>query len=214
MSPTTDVPQQEKPTLEQELERLQAAEAGLERKTKDMWSAEVAALVVAFIALVLGAAALVAGISKSTSTTTVMMRSGAAGAANSSPATKTPAAANGMMGATSAPTGAAAARTINVRLGEMWVRPSRASIAAGKVTFVARNMGMLEHELMIERLPLEMDGPGRPSEGSAQGMIEAMDPMESGKMTVRLTPGAYELFCNLSGHYAAGQHTRFTVTKA
>ena len=88
------------------------------------------------------------------------------------------------------------------------------TIAAGKVTFVARNIGMLKHELMIERVPLKMDGPGRPNEDSAQGMIKDMDSMQSGKMTVRLTPGTYELFCNVPGHYAAGQHTLFTVTKA
>jgi uncharacterized cupredoxin-like copper-binding protein len=31
-------------------------------------------------------------------------------------------------------------------------------------------------------------------------------------MTLKLTPGNYMLFCNVSGHYAAGQHIRFSVT--
>jgi len=57
-----------------------------------------------------------------------------------------------------------------------------------------------------------MDGPGRPNEEAALGMIEDMEPGESGTMTLRLTPGTYVLFCNVSGHYAAGQHMRFTVT--
>jgi uncharacterized cupredoxin-like copper-binding protein len=31
-------------------------------------------------------------------------------------------------------------------------------------------------------------------------------------MTVNLKPGMYELFCNVPGHYAMGQHTMFKVT--
>lgn len=67
-------------------------------------------------------------------------------------------------------------RTIHVKLGEMWVRPDYASVKAGKVTFAATNTGQLEHELMIERMPLKMDRPGRPNEEAAQGMIEDMEP--------------------------------------
>jgi hypothetical protein len=44
------------------------------------------------------------------------------------------------------------------------------------------------------------------------GMIEDMSSGSSGRMTVRLSPGTYVLFCNVPGHYAAGQHTTFTVT--
>ena len=219
MSQTADIAQEDKPTLERELEQLQIAEANLERKTKDMWSAEVVALVVAFIALILGLAGFVAGLSKATGgTTTVIMRSpgagGSANAATGAAAAKRgmPAAAGGMMrNRTAATTGP---RTVNVALGEMYVRPSRATITAGKVTFVARNMGMLTHELMIERMPMKMSGPGRPVESAAQGMIADMGHGGTGKMTMKLTPGTYMLFCNVPGHYASGQHTLFTVTKA
>jgi uncharacterized cupredoxin-like copper-binding protein len=31
-------------------------------------------------------------------------------------------------------------------------------------------------------------------------------------MTLRLHPGMYMLFCNVTGHYAAGQHTVLKVT--
>ena len=30
-------------------------------------------------------------------------------------------------------------------------------------------------------------------------------------MTVNLKAGSYQLFCNVPGHYAAGQHTNITV---
>ena len=35
-----------------------------------------------------------------------------------------------------------------------------------------------------------------------------------GRMTLRLSPGTYMLFCNAPGHYAAGQHILFDVTKS
>jgi uncharacterized cupredoxin-like copper-binding protein len=217
MSDTTDIPQKDSKTLEQELEQLQAAESNLERKTKDMWSAEVVALVMAFIALVLGVSALAVGLSKTGETTTVMMRAaGAKGTGAGAPATAAmPGAASGMMGKrTTAAGGAAGGRTVNVTLGEMYVRPSRTTISAGKVTFAAKNVGMLEHELMIERAPIKMSSPGHPIEDAAMGMIDDMGHLGTGKMTLKLTPGTYVLFCNVSGHYAAGQHTQFTVTKS
>jgi uncharacterized cupredoxin-like copper-binding protein len=33
-------------------------------------------------------------------------------------------------------------------------------------------------------------------------------------MTLKLMPGKYMLFCNVPGHYAAGQHTVLTVTQS
>lgn len=109
---------------------------------------------------------------------------------------------------------AAAARTVSVELGEMYVKPSMRSISAGKVTFTAQNMGKLEHELMVEPAPIKFDAPGKPTEDAATGMIEDMGPGGHGKMSMRLKPGKYVLFCNVPGHYAAGQRTTFTVTES
>lgn len=215
MSETTDMPRKDSQMLEQELEQLQAAEATLERKTKDMWGAEVVALVMGFIALIIGVAALAVGLTNSGGTTTVMMRAaGNAGAAGKPAGTAMHNSSAGMMGGNTAAPGAAAARTVHVILGEMYVRPDKTTISAGKVTFAAINRGMLTHELMIERVPIKMEGPGRPVEKAAMGMVNDMGHMGTGKMTLKLTPGTYQLFCNVPGHYAAGQHTLFTVTKA
>ncbi len=68
------------------------------------------------------------------------------------------------------------------------------------------------HELMIERAPIKLESPGKPDEMAAQGMIQDMKTGQTGQMTVQLKPGNYVLFCNVSGHYAAGQHIPFTVT--
>ena len=115
-----------------------------------------------------------------------------------------------MMGGSGAAQGAIS--TVKVELGEMYVKPSVSSVQAGKVEFVARNVGSVAHELMVERMPIQMDASGMPPEDAAMGMIDEMGPMHGGRMTLRLKPGKYALFCNVPGHYAAGQQTTLTVT--
>jgi uncharacterized cupredoxin-like copper-binding protein len=101
---------------------------------------------------------------------------------------------------------------VSSTLGEYYIHPNMTSVRAGKIEFSARNVGQVTHELMVERMPMKMDGPGQPNEDAAQGMIDDMGPGASGKMTLALQPGMYMLFCNLPGHYAAGQHTMLRVT--
>ena len=125
--------------------------------------------------------------------------------------------AGGMMSGASGVANAATPTTsshpvVSSTLGEYWVHPNMTSVPAGKVTFTAKNVGQVAHELMIERAPIKMDGPMQPNEDAAQGMIADMAPGESGKMTLNLKPGMYQLFCNVQGHYAAGQYTMFRVT--
>ena len=65
---------------------------------------------------------------------------------------------------------------------------------------------------MVERMPIKFASPMHPTEDAALGMIEDMDAGQSGRVAVSLTPGRYMVFCNVTGHYAAGQHTVFRVT--
>lgn len=104
--------------------------------------------------------------------------------------------------------------TVYVQLGDWWVAPAVSTVRAGKVTFIAKNVGMATHELMIERAPIKLTAPGQPDEMATQGMIEYMTSGQSGRTTLRLGPGNYVLFCNVPGHYAAGQHISFTVAKS
>jgi uncharacterized cupredoxin-like copper-binding protein len=104
--------------------------------------------------------------------------------------------------------------TVYVQLGDIWVSPAVPTVKAGKVVFKATNVGNIEHELMVERMPMKFDAPNQPTEEAAQGMIENMQGGASGQMTMHLKPGTYMLFCNVEGHYAAGQHILFKVTKA
>ena len=105
----------------------------------------------------------------------------------------------------------AGTRRVRVTLGEMYVRPSVRSVPAGKVTFVVRNVGKVEHELIVEGMPIRMEAEGMPAHDAGLGMTEHMGPGAKETLTLRMKPGTYELFCNVPGHYAAGQKTKFTV---
>ena len=191
-------------TMEEELKELEANESALERRTNSLLLSNALGLVFGLLGFGIAILALIFALSNRDNNGTSPMRTGSAGSAMAGGA---------MMGGAAvgnaAPTGV---RTIHVKLGEMWVRPDYTSVKAGRITFAAANTGQLAHELMIERMPLKMDAPGRPNEEAAQGMIEDMEPGDRGRMTLKLTPGSYVLFCNVAGHYAGGQHTRFTVT--
>jgi len=195
------------PHLEDELHELERDEKKLEQRADQMSLVQGLSGLFSIVALVVGIAALVVAlIANGKANDNDHMTRAAAPAAATGTSGGMPG--GGMMGGSAGQPGA-----VRVTLGEMWVRPNATSVPEGKVTFSATNMGHVKHELMIERTPLKMEGPGRPVEDAAQGMIEDMGPGESGKMTLRLKPGKYELFCNVPGHYAAGQHTEFTVTK-
>jgi uncharacterized cupredoxin-like copper-binding protein len=206
--PSTIETQQEARRLKQELHELERGESALERRTDSLALTNVLSLVFAFRAVAFSIVAiLVAVLADDDGGNGVANMRGPSGSSG-------PAMAGGMMGNRAAASPApAGVRTVQVQLGEMWVRPQYTSVQAGKVTFVARNTGQAVHELMVERTPIKFDSPGRPTEDAAIGMIEDMEPGMSGRITLKLAAGTYNLFCNVPGHYAAGQHTRFTVTE-
>ncbi len=114
-----------------------------------------------------------------------------------------------------------------VRGGMMRLTAQPASVPHGVVSFVATNLGSVNHELVI--LPLaaaeipgtRQPGPdntvdesaslGEASNTCGAGTGDGIAPASSGWTTVTLTPGRYELVCNLPGHYAAGMYTQITV---
>lgn len=194
--------------LEEELHELEQSEAALEDRTNSLALTNVLSFVFAFFAFGASIAAIVLAVSNNNDNAGMGQRDIGA-TSGSAPS----AAGGGMMGSQAGGmTAPAGVHTVQVKLGEMWVRPQYTSVPAGKVTFFASNTGRAAHELMIERMPIKMDGPGRPNEAAAQGMIEDMEPGASGKMMLKRKPGSYVLFCNVPGHYAAGQHVRFNVT--
>ena len=107
------------------------------------------------------------------------------------------------------------AATVNVRLKEFKVLPTPKSVRAGRVTFVARNVGKIEHELVVIRTnrkpgSLPVSG-GKASERGSVGEVADLAPGETGRVTLRLRPGKYVLICNVRGHYQAGQYVGFVV---
>jgi uncharacterized cupredoxin-like copper-binding protein len=101
---------------------------------------------------------------------------------------------------------------IKTELGEMYVKPATTELKAGKNTFIAHNAGTLPHMLMVEKTPIKMDAPGQPTESAALADTGIIQPGQTKSITVTLKKGVYDLFCNVPGHYAAGQKTTVTVS--
>lgn len=108
----------------------------------------------------------------------------------------------------------ASASTVNVTEKEFKLTPSTTSVKAGTVTFKIKNVGALDHTFVViktaraaSKLPLKNDrvtlkpikqaGPFKPGKG--------------GTVTLTLKPGTFVLYCNIAGHYKAGQYARLVV---
>ncbi len=126
---------------------------------------------------------------------------------------------------------------VNVTLGDggsmmggssmmVWLSADTASAPAGTVTFVASNFGRLNHELLI--LPVPSDGRGTRPAGTngkidessslgeasltcGSGVGNGISPGTRSWVTMNLTPGTYELLCDIPWHYANGMFTTITV---
>src|SRR2546423_14120566 len=92
-------------------------------------------------------------------------------------------------------------------------------VRSGDVLLSVRNRGPDAHELIVvrdpsTRLPLRRDG-STVSEEKLEpviaGALEPGQPHSMRKLRLHLAPGTYELFCNMSGHYLGGMHTKLVV---
>lgn len=103
---------------------------------------------------------------------------------------------------------------VTVGLREFTVNPSSSTAKAGKVTFAVSNAGRVTHEFVVLRTNKPaanlMKG-SRADETGNVGETGDLAPGASKTIAITLKPGHYALICNLPGHYAAGQHTDFTV---
>jgi uncharacterized cupredoxin-like copper-binding protein len=71
-------------------------------------------------------------------------------------------------------------------------------------------------DLAFDKFPKDPENPAKVDEDKLEGMKELnsdLDPGKSGAMTMDLKPGRYVVFCNQPGHFDAGMHLVFTVTK-
>lgn len=109
-----------------------------------------------------------------------------------------------------------AGATTTVQLKEFKLTPKPAIAKAGKVTFVVKNAGKLEHEMVVLKTntpagKLVVNAKSRVSEKGSVGEAGDIKPGQTKKLTLTLKPGKYVLLCNLAGHYKAGQYAGFTV---
>lgn len=103
-----------------------------------------------------------------------------------------------------------------------WAVTVNASEAkAGDVSFTIENAGTIPHEFLVVKTDYKVGkiplGANNRFDEEGEG-LEVIDeipewvPKTTGTLTVKLEPGAYQLLCNIEGHYAAGMHTAFTVS--
>ena len=119
--------------------------------------------------------------------------------------------------------------TVNVAIGEFFVRPSQASSASGNLRFMVNNEGTRTHEFLVVRsdlapdaLPMNPDG-SFDEEGAGAEVIQEATDIGAGttrELDLLLQDGAYVLLCNLvvpqpNGdiieHYAHGMRAGFAV---
>jgi hypothetical protein len=119
--------------------------------------------------------------------------------------------------------------SVDVTLSEFAFTLSRPSVPAGPVELVARNIGLIAHEVTVLRydgdpgaLPLNpvggADTSGLP-DGAEVGKIWSFEPDVTCRATFDLAPGRYALLCNVvddgtNPHYGQGMHTAFEVVGA
>ena len=93
---------------------------------------------------------------------------------------------------------------------------------AGDVNFTMTNAGTIAHEFIVVKTDFK---PGEIPLGTnnrfdeegegvlAVGEIPEWEPGTTGKVTLKLEPGAYQVLCNIAGHYKNGMYTALTVSE-
>jgi len=117
---------------------------------------------------------------------------------------------------------ATAATKVPVQLQEYSFSPAQVDVAAGVVTFAARNDGTENHELAFlpggGEVPLNAKGePDEDALGTAGAFeLETFGPGQTCNATYDLKPGTYSLFCIVTStdgktHYEKGMRGRLVV---
>jgi uncharacterized cupredoxin-like copper-binding protein len=89
------------------------------------------------------------------------------------------------------------ANSVNVELGELYIKPDELEVAPGEVTFNVENAGSADHNFAI------VDGDKTPM--IPGGGSEAF--------TTDLEPGTYQFICEVQGHAEAGMKGTLTVAE-
>ena len=114
--------------------------------------------------------------------------------------------------------------------GKMTLTPTPASVPAGNVTFVVKNTGTIDHEMIVlktdvpfDQLPVvDSNDPPVPVTSGADKVSEDGSVGETGDPNVKpgqtrtftvknMVAGNYVLVCNIAKHYGMGMRAAFTV---
>jgi uncharacterized cupredoxin-like copper-binding protein len=83
---------------------------------------------------------------------------------------------------------------------EFLFEPKDLIAKAGDVTFTVRNTGAVEHDFVVENAAKKLVAEARP-----------FPPGKTVQVKVRLTPGAYTVYCSIPGHREAGMQATLRV---
>jgi plastocyanin len=97
-------------------------------------------------------------------------------------------------------------RTIGLRLDEYRILPKRVSAPAGHLRLIARNTGILTHNVAVETIP---------SDPTAQPVVivrtATLQPGARDVQSFTIKPGTYKLVCTLANHDDLGMTGRLIV---
>jgi uncharacterized cupredoxin-like copper-binding protein len=108
---------------------------------------------------------------------------------------------------------------VGVTLSEFVLTLTTTSVPAGRVSFGARNVGQVVHEVVVlqtDRAPDALPLSGSQVDESAAGIqrlgeIDDVQPGSAGSRRIDLVPGRYVLICNIPGHYQQGMRAALRV---
>lgn len=85
-----------------------------------------------------------------------------------------------------------------IEAGDLYYEPTNLAASPGDVTFTMRNVGAIEHDLVIEEL-------------GDQVIIGLIGAGETETSTIALEAGSYTLYCTVPGHRQAGMEATLSV---
>ncbi len=94
----------------------------------------------------------------------------------------------------------AASQRVSIKADEFFFEPKEVTVKPGKVVFVVKNEGVIEHNFIIET-----------SDRKKVAEIPNLKPQESEDVEVNLRAGNYTFVCTLPGHREAGMVGKLTV---
>ena len=104
---------------------------------------------------------------------------------------------------------------VSVLLVEWKLLPAQITVRAGRVTFVVRNDGTMDHEFLVLHSDRHHHSlsvkEGRALETGRVGEIPLIPKGTTKRMTLKVPRGKYVLLCNMLGHYQAGQYASLRV---